>query len=123
MRDETVVRDFAAFWAAYPRRIGKLAALKAYCKVRRGGIPHEELMDGITQYIATKPAYADWCHPTTWLNQGRWMDEVAPRSIACGHTPPCPNRWSHGQLLQAEDTGDLELIVGVKRLIAKRAQQ
>jgi len=116
--------DFTSFWDAYPRRIGKLAAQKAYAKVRRGGIPHEELMDGIAQYIKTKPAYADWCHPTTWLNQGRWMDE-APKSNGnghgCQHVPQCPDSWSHGQLVKAEESGDADLVAGVRRLIAKRA--
>jgi hypothetical protein len=115
--------DFEEFWRVYPRRVGKLVAKKEYDKVRRGGIGQEELLDGVAQYIATKPESADFCHPRTWLSQGRWMDEITQPSTACGHVPPCPNRWSHGQLLQAEDTGDLELIVGVKRLIAKRAQQ
>ena len=89
--------DFEAFWKSYPRRVGKLAARKAYDKVRRGGISQQELLDGIAQYRATKPAYADWCHPRTWLSQGRWMDE-APESEAksyefsCPHTPPCSGR-------------------------------
>lgn len=68
--------DFEAFWQAYPSKVGKLAAKKVYEKVRRGGIGQDELLDGITQYVATKPAYADYCHPRTWLSQGRWMDEV-----------------------------------------------
>lgn len=70
--------DFEIFWRAYPAKVGKLAARTVYDKVRRGGIRQDELLDGIAQYIATKPAYADFCHPRTWLAQGRWMDEVKP---------------------------------------------
>jgi hypothetical protein len=33
-------------------------------------------LDGIAQYMKTKPAYADWCHPRTWLSQGRWLDSA-----------------------------------------------
>lgn len=32
-------------------------------------------MDGVRRYLTSKPAYADWAHPETWLNKGRWMDE------------------------------------------------
>jgi hypothetical protein len=76
--------DFDEFWRAYPRRVGKLAASKAYAKARRGGITREELLDGVAEYIRSKPSYQDFCHPTTWLNQGRWMDEssVQPQEIA-----------------------------------------
>lgn len=93
MRPEPFAADFEVFWRAYPKRVGKLAAQKAYAKVRRGGIPADELLDGVAQYRRTKPDYADWCHPTTWLNQGRWMDEPIrqePAPWTCPDDPPCP---------------------------------
>lgn len=123
MGTATFEADFEVFWKAYPRRVGKLAAKKEYDKVRRGGIGQDELLDGIAQYVATKPSYADFCHPRTWLSQGRWLDEVAPTSNGngCRHTPACPDRWSHGQLVKAEALGDPDLLAGVRRLIAKRA--
>ena len=68
---------FAVFWAIYPRKVGKLAAEKAYAKARQVASA-EELLAGIERYIKNKPAYADWCHPRTWLVQGRWMDEDVP---------------------------------------------
>lgn len=119
---QTFDEDFAAFWAGYPKRIGKLAAHKAYAKVRRGGIPHEELMDGIVQYIATKPVWQAWAHPTTWLNQGRWMDEVRPKPVlfVCSHDLSCPNAFSHDQLVQAEAHGDPVIIDAMRRLYAKK---
>jgi hypothetical protein len=49
--------------------------MKEYAKVRKGGITQEELLDGVANYIASKPDYADWCHARTWLSQGRWLDE------------------------------------------------
>ncbi len=66
---------FTEFWNAYPRRIGKLAARKAYDKAQRAGATQAELLVGIRRYIEWKPGYADFCHPATWLNQGRWMDD------------------------------------------------
>lgn len=77
--------SFAAFWAAYPRKVGKIAAEKAYRKaLKLAG--HDELMDGVARYLKSKPPYADWCHPATWLNQGRWMDESATFSAVKHHS-------------------------------------
>ena len=71
---------FDGFWKAYPRRIGKLDAMKAYEKALTL-TTHEEIMTGIETYRANKPDYCDWCHPSTFLNQGRWMDEYeAPKA-------------------------------------------
>ena len=75
--------DFDGFWAAYPRRVGKLDALKAYGKARTQASA-AEILNGVRRYIANKPTYADWAHPGTWLRAGRWMDEygAAPLSTA-----------------------------------------
>jgi hypothetical protein len=88
--------DFEEWWRLFPRKIGKLAARKEYDKVRRGGITQDELIDGIAQYLAAKPDYADLCHPRTFLSQGRWMDEPPAAKVyepwTCPHTPRCPHR-------------------------------
>ena len=65
---------FDDFWAAYPRRVGKLAAMKAWQRAILIDSA-ENIIAGIAPYKANKPEYADWCHPSTWLNQGRWLDE------------------------------------------------
>ena len=82
--------EFEVFWQHYPRRVGKLAAAKAYEKARRLASA-EDIVAGIERYKRTKPAYADWCHPATYLNQGRWMDEPDPARAPrlCPHTPRC----------------------------------
>jgi hypothetical protein len=78
--------DFQAFWQSYPRKVGKLAAEKAYEKARKRGVTQQQLLDGIAAYVQHKPAYADFCHPATWLNQGRWDDEYAPATKTAGGT-------------------------------------
>ena len=106
----TLLEEFDHWWKAYPRRVGKLAAQKAYAKARRSASA-AELLEGVKAYIASKPAYADWCHPTTFLTQGRWMDEAPEERRAggdrrvlerqsperrggiCPHEPRC-DRWS-----------------------------
>jgi hypothetical protein len=71
--------DFAAFWAAYPRRVGKDAARKAFDR-RRSDVT----LDAVLAALALQTASQQWQrdggryvpHPATWLNQGRWQDEV-----------------------------------------------
>lgn len=71
---------FAEFWSAYPLKKAKATAEKAWAKLKPGA----ELTATILSAIATQRASADWQrdggqyipHPTTWLNQRRWEDEV-----------------------------------------------
>lgn len=91
--------DFPTWWARYPHKVGKFAAIKAYTKALKQATP-DQLQAGLERYITDKPEYAAWCHPATWLNQGRWMDEITPmRNVDTftqkpdqyGHFPPCQN--------------------------------
>ena len=92
-----VSASFATFWQRYPRKIGKLVAMKAYAKARQTATA-EQILAGVELYIRTKPGYADFCHPATFLNQGRWLDEpgnsrdVLPGEWRCWHVPPCHSR-------------------------------
>lgn len=71
----SIAEDFADFWSHCPAKVGKLAAQKEYEKARKRGAQHEAIVDGLERYKQHKPAYADWCHPRTFLSQGRWLDE------------------------------------------------
>ena len=82
-RRRTEDTEFDAFWSAYPRKIGKGAARKAWA--RATGRPHVAAM------IANIRAHVDsdqWQrdggqfipHPATWLNQKRWDDEPGPQA-------------------------------------------
>ncbi len=70
---------FDRFWAAYPKKVGKDAARKAWKKLKK---PHETL-DEILQTLAWQRESEQWTkdhgqfipNPATYLNQGRWMDE------------------------------------------------
>lgn len=77
-------RDFEQFWAAYPRKVGKQAALKAFKGVT---IPVETLVSAIKrqecsdQWTRDNGKYIP--NPATWLNQGRWEDELAEKQVSC----------------------------------------
>jgi hypothetical protein len=107
----TLGEDFTAFWAAYPRRVGKLDALKAYERARKVDSA-ENIMAGVERYKQHLPDEARFvCHPATWLNKGRWMDEEDAPVIApvkeywadvCQreHGSACRNRWDHEMKLR-----------------------
>jgi hypothetical protein len=69
--------DFEEFWAAYPRKVGKSDAQKAFAKVK---VPVQVLIEAINKQKTTE----QWCkdggkyipYPATWLNGSRWQDEV-----------------------------------------------
>lgn len=65
---------FDEFWKAYPRKVSKLLAMKAWSKALKLATA-EQIMAGVEQYKKHKPEYADWAFPASWLNAGRWMDE------------------------------------------------
>lgn len=74
---------FLLFWAQYPHKVGKDAAKRSFDIVKRSGrVSLAELLEGLARYKATKPVTREWCHPTTWLNQGRWADQPAPEPTA-----------------------------------------
>lgn len=67
---------FEVWYAAYPHKIGRSAAEKAFHRVRKTKpVTFSELVDGLERYIRTKPPDRAWCNPATWLNQDRWADQ------------------------------------------------
>ncbi|WP_052493306.1 hypothetical protein [Rhodococcus sp. MEB064] len=71
---------FAEFWSAYPRKVGKGAAEKAFTRaVKRAG--DTVVLDGVRRLAAdpnlpTEKKFIP--HPRTWLNEDRWEDEPLP---------------------------------------------
>jgi hypothetical protein len=70
---------FNRFWAAYPRKVGRDAAWRAWQKRR----PDLETLEAMLGALAWQSRSSDWLkdggqfipHPSTWLNQARWHDE------------------------------------------------
>lgn len=73
-------RRFDEFWTAYPRKVSKPAARKAFDKVK----PDDELLKTMLTAIAKQKLSDQWTkdggqfipHPATWLNNQRWLDEL-----------------------------------------------
>lgn len=72
----SAIGSFDEFWAAYPRKVGKGAARKAYAKAIRIA-SHDDIMFGLSQQIPAMQSKEKQFvpHPGTWLNQERWSDE------------------------------------------------
>lgn len=82
----------AAFWPAYPRKVGKHAARTAYRRVRRSGVTVEELTAAVQRFAAAKvDTEARFiAHGATWLNGGRWLDEPDAPSATSPAIPHKP---------------------------------
>lgn len=74
--------SFSAFWAVYPRRLGKKTAGSKFSAAVKSGISPQHLIDAAQKYAVhvsencIEEKYIK--HPTTWLNQGCWDDELKP---------------------------------------------
>lgn len=72
---------FEAWWAVYPRKVGKGAAWALWARIR----PSEALAAVMTTGVQVQSKSPQWTkeggqfipYPTTWLRQGRWEDETA----------------------------------------------
>lgn len=72
---------FDTFWSVYPKKVGKEAARKAFAKAK---VPADRLISAVEaqknseQWRKEGGRYIP--NPATWLNQGRWDDEIqAPK--------------------------------------------
>lgn len=77
---------FDRFWSAYPRKVAKQSALKAFVKLA----PDESLLGRMLAALEWQSRSEGWMkdggkfipHPASWLNDRRWEDEcptVSPR--------------------------------------------
>lgn len=101
--------DFDQFWTAYPKKVGKRAAQKAFQNAQ-----NRPRIDDLLKAIDRARVSEQWRkdggqfipNPATWLNQGRWDDEpvqvvpvqpmaqvkIAPRQLSerQAYSPPPP---------------------------------
>ena len=88
--------EFSTFWTRYPLKVGKKAALKAYQARRRAGATAEEILEGLTRYLAFKKATGERHHnPATFLGPNEWVRE--PWTIP--EAEAAPERKGNGEIL------------------------
>lgn len=66
--------QFEVFWSLYPRRVGKLDALKAWNQMTRQYDP-EAILEGAKRFAREPHPESQFIpYPASWLRAGRWMD-------------------------------------------------
>ncbi|WP_443216743.1 YdaU family protein [Rhizobium sp. Root1203] len=89
--------DFEIFWEAYPNKIGKPSAERAFSQaVKRANL--NQIMAGVRAYAA-KTDDRQWCSPVKWLSDDRWNDAPARPP----DRPPKPNGLAHLQKPQSRE--------------------
>ena len=75
--------QFNSFWEVYPKKVGKQAARRAFDKIPSSVYP--KLVPAVEAqkngYQWTKDGGAYIPNPATWLNQGRWDDEILEEPV------------------------------------------
>jgi len=76
--------EFIRFWSAYPRRVGKGQARKAWATALKRGADPEAVIESAGRFAALRgnedPKFTP--HPSTWLNGERWNDSPDPAPTA-----------------------------------------
>lgn len=80
--DKEYTDNFEKFWEAYPKKVGKKEASRAFKKVKE---PLNVLLDAIEEQKLSE----QWSkengrfipNPATWLNQGRWEDHLERKEV------------------------------------------
>ena len=75
-----VSKSFLQFWTAYPRKVKRKEAVKAWSRLN----PAPELLTEMLAALEVQKVSDDWLKdngqfiplPPTWLNGERWKDEV-----------------------------------------------
>jgi len=83
-KGDGMTSGFIKFWETYPRKVGKKAAARAWKRHKC-----EPIAEAIIESVKAHAVSDDWKkdggefipHPTTYLNQGRWDDEVSVKQI------------------------------------------
>lgn len=75
---------FDAFWQVYPKKTGKEAARKAFKKIPKSAhsllVPAVEAQKKSRQWMEENGRFIP--NPATWLNQGRWEDEIQATGVS-----------------------------------------
>lgn len=101
---------FESFWKVYPRKVGK-EKCRNWFKSHK---PKEDLVQKMIEAVEEQKKSKQWSdpqyipHPYTWLNQGRWEDELTPsKDSTFQSAPKNPIQWEEAKGSSFEE--DLEL--------------
>ena len=75
LRSQGEAVGFEEFWQTYPRKVGKGAARKAFTAAMLKTTASVVLQALASQQFGSRERFIP--HPSTWLNEERWLDEVS----------------------------------------------
>ena len=71
----TLAEEFGTFWSAYPRRVSRQDAMKAYQQARVTATA-EDIMAGVQRFLDHLPEEMRFVpYAASWLRASRWTDE------------------------------------------------
>jgi hypothetical protein len=82
--DPIVESRFDQFWAAWPHKVSRAMAVRAWLKTKAGKDDRlfqqiMEAVEALTSLWMQDPRLDRYkIHASTWLNQERWLDELVP---------------------------------------------
>jgi len=72
--------EFLSFWSAYPKKTGKGDAFKSWKKIQPDAVLQAKMIAAIAEQEKSEQWQKEGGqfvpNPATWLNQGRWDDEI-----------------------------------------------
>jgi hypothetical protein len=71
---EIYMSSFELFWNLYPRKVSKKKTLSIFLKIDLKEF--DDIVKGVRNLINTNTEIKYIPHPSTWLNQERWKDEL-----------------------------------------------
>lgn len=130
-KDEKKEELFESFWNVYPRKVGK-EKCRNWFKSHK---PKEDLVQKMIEAVEDQKKSKQWSdpqyipHPYTWLNQGRWEDELTPtKDSTFQSAPKNPIQWEEAKGSSFEEDLELckqhpELLNGMDRYNPERAKR
>ena len=78
--DSPIDQNFEEFWKEYPRKVSKQTALKIWVRLKLESSTIPQILSALQKQKQSEQWQRDGGqfipHPTTWLNQRRWEDQV-----------------------------------------------
>ena len=105
------MKTFDEFYAAYPRHVGRAAALKAWLKIPP--LMSDTIFDAMEAQKANnwKNEPVQFIpHASTWLNQERWLDAIEPPRPRKGAIPA----FAQPVINEAEADRDFRRFMGME---------
>lgn len=98
--------DFEKWYKSYPKKVAKQAAKKAWIKIQKLPKKERPSFDTLLSAVKEQSQSDQWKdkqyipNPSTWLNQGRWDDEII--------VPKNNNKNNNSSIHDEDDPDDIE---------------